>query len=1712
VSENKNRFGAFTGVFTPSILTILGVIMYMRLGWVVGNSGIFAAVGIILVAHIISLTTGLSISSIATDKKIRTGGIYYILSRSLGLPMGGAIGIALFIGMSLSISLYIVGFTENFIGIEAIRQFLGLETGLQAIRVVGTATIGVLVLLAFISTSLALKTQNIVLTAIILSLVSIFLGFFTNTGLHPEQISLMPAARGVSLEVVFGVFFPAVTGFTAGVSMSGDLKDPVKAIPKGTMGAILVGLVVYLILAVSFGFFVDRELLLTDNNFLMTVALYSPLVIAGIWGATLSSALGGILGAPRILQAIAGDRLMPRFFKKGYGAGNEPRNALLLTFLIAEGGILIGDLNVIARIVSMFYIAAYGFINLAYALEKWASSDFRPSFSLPQWIGVIGFIASFAVMFQLDVLAMIIALLIMFVIYFLLKRRELQGDFGDVWQSVWATLVRDSLHRINLKQVEQRHWKPNIILFSGNKNVRKHLIDFGKALVGQHGFLSDFELVESRDSQTILPKTQQSLHTTDAARHEGVFTRREYCTDVYDCITSIAKHYGFSGVEPNAVLLGWGRHSKNPEKFASTIRYLTRLDLNIMMVDYDREDGFGDFKTIDIWWRGSNKNGHLALTIVKFLWLSNEWRNARLRLMIINYTNDKKKQIERRAQDILASMRIRAEVKVINNEIEKRPYDEIIQTESSNSDLTFLGTPEIPEGKENEFVRRINSLCTGLGTVVLIRASSAFHELDLGVDSSPKRLQDKIRPIIDTTPGEQEVVIPQKSSLAYASEQLFVGLNEIAVHINESLLVKLFNYQDEIINRYKVNLEQAFEVLETTEGRAHQTVSKKHHELLFNLRKEVKDLQSENAEIQKDLLEDINDYVIEHVDEVLNQQPESIDIYRTRDEYEINEGDSLKTRIFKRMMKYRFALTSKGMKQRVHFRRLTKNHLNQRKWVVVQNLHEQWGRANTQFLVEFRKLIDDVAGSFRRLDNAERADKEKVNEEWQKVNESLELFHKLNDNSYRQLSEFFRNEFVKLINDINKNMNELRINSRIPSSSSRKAKKAESHMRAIPVKWLNNQHLLFNTLYLEITLFSFSEKLASILEDTASELEHAVKVYFSEPYEKLEKLLARKNIKNEEVKDFISKQTFSPNRVKVEMKNVIDNTFRRIRMAENTFPEHLLLMAEDTYNNLSARQFQEVQTVDVYVRRLADYLIQTTLIAPLQQKTNTVARKLDDVSLRSQNAIKQITFALIDLQNESEIINQKQKTQEIDQEHKHLKEEIAFIYEQARLLKSYLKERNTALESALSLDSFIANIKNLRQYVREQEQQRRINRLRKGLKAIDRFTRRQVSLLWYRQSRGLIMASRMKQTGNEREARVDDILAIRNKLIHSPEVEEQIPFYYRQLFRRKQYYLNELWVNRARELSQARAAYDNYQKGFRGGLLVRGERNSGRSFFSQYAARYLAPEARIYTVYPPFSGSLSTSIFKTQLQKATDIYGSYDEIFSKMDSQAILVIDDLELWWEKSENGFRVIDQIVFLMERYSPKCWFIVNVNTHSFRVINSIKKIESYFLKLVELQPFNAEQLRDIILKRHNSSSLRYTFKNRKSKYITALDNARLFNRYFHYSQGNVGVALNAWLTNITSVENNTLRIKFPEVPDARVLDYLESDWLLIILQFVLHKRLTLQRLQRITHENANVLLKKLSTLKRAGIITESNGVYEPDLNLYPFIKNRLIEKQVL
>ncbi|MDH3423266.1 MAG: amino acid permease, partial [Gemmatimonadota bacterium] len=547
------KFGWFGGVFTPSILTILGVIMYLRLPSIVGQAGLFTSIGIIAVAHVISVCTGLSVASIATDKKVEAGGTYYMISRSLGLPIGGTLGLALFVGLSFSVSLYVIGFSESFLG------YWGLSVDKDMIRLTGSITLLAVTIVTFLSTSLALKAQFYIMAAIALSLVSIVAGShdFVPTAATPSVV-----AQGTSFIVLFGIFFPAVTGFEAGVSMSGDLKNPKKAIPVGTILAIVVGLVVYIALAAFLSLTVSAEALSTNPAVLLDISRFPVLVIAGIWGATISSALGSILGAPRILQATAVDRITPRIFGKGFGPSNEPRNALLVTFVIAEVGILIGELDVIARIVSMFFITTYGFLNLSCAIERWASPDFRPEFKVPAWVSLLGSVACFVVMIQLDLLAMLAATVVLGTLYLALTRRQLTLASGDTWEGVWSSISRIALSRLVVRQVHQRNWRPNILLFAGSQG-RGHLRNLGDWLAYRRGLVSNVELVAKPGSERA---TRPVPVETPEAR-VGFFTHRVECQDFATGMVDVARLHGFAGVAPNTVLVGWSRRTREPDEF-----------------------------------------------------------------------------------------------------------------------------------------------------------------------------------------------------------------------------------------------------------------------------------------------------------------------------------------------------------------------------------------------------------------------------------------------------------------------------------------------------------------------------------------------------------------------------------------------------------------------------------------------------------------------------------------------------------------------------------------------------------------------------------------------------------------------------------------------------------------------------------------------------------------------------------------------------------------------------------------------------------------------------------------------------------------------------------------------------------------------------------------------------------------------------------------
>ena len=795
--STQKKFGTFSGVLTPSLLTILGVIMYMRLGSVVGySSGIFQVVLIIVFSHLISVTTGLSVSSIATDKKIDKGGIYYMLTRSLGLPIGGAIGLTIFFATALSIALYLIGFSESLIPV--LNDAFGIgEITVNKLRLIGTIALLLVLAVAYISTSFALKIQYVILALIILSLGSIFLGSAKGLTVGNDQIS------SPNFAVLFGIFFPAVTGFTAGVAMSGDLKSPRISIPWGTMLSITIGLVVYLALAFFIYYNIDSEILKTNNNVLIEFGAIPLLVLGGVWGATLSSALGGILGGPRILQAMSLDLITPKIFAKGHGVNNEPRNALFLTFIIAEMGILIGELNVIAELVAMFYMAAYLFINISCFLEQWSSPDFRPKFKIPIAVSLVGAIATFLLMIQLNLAATLVAVIVMMAFWFWLSKKDLVLGTGDVWFSVWTSIVKTALKNLQKKSVHKRNWQPNILLFSGGTNNRPHLIEFSKSIMGRGGMVSNFDLIEVESASTLFPKSHQIVKDEEIA-DDTIFHRKLYCQNIFKGIETIANTYGFTGVDPNTILMGWARNTKDPKWFGEMTNKLKDLDYNILFLDYDQDRGFGKYAEINIWWTEFNKQNELGLQMVKFLRNSPWWKSATLKIYYVNNADKENKQIEQIIQLMLDKKRMRADVVVIDNTTEQKDINDHIKTRSHEADLILMDLPLLEKDKENDFIEASNLLFTTIGSALFIEASSAFEISDIKLLKSDLENVEPKTPKTKTLSTSKPELI--KSHDTKLDDKLGILQNQL-IEFNNLLSLNFSDILDELTVYYQQILD-----------------------------------------------------------------------------------------------------------------------------------------------------------------------------------------------------------------------------------------------------------------------------------------------------------------------------------------------------------------------------------------------------------------------------------------------------------------------------------------------------------------------------------------------------------------------------------------------------------------------------------------------------------------------------------------------------------------------------------------------------------------------------------------------------------------------------------------------------------------------------------------------------------------------------------------
>ncbi len=717
-SPERKKLGAFGGVYTPSILTILGVIMYLRFGWVVGNVGLLGALLIVTLSTAITFLTGLSISSIATDRVVGGGGAYYMISRSLGIETGGAVGIPLYFAQALSVALYTIGFAESLAIAfpELNQQYVALAA---TIFVAGVA---------WVSANAAIKVQYFILAAIALSLLSFFFG----SSLEPTEIEMWGAADRLSEPFwqVFSVFFPAVTGIMAGVNMSGDLKNPTKAIPMGTLGAIGTGYVIYMVLPIVMATRADAETLLKTPLIMKETALWGDAILLGVWGATLSSALGSILGAPRILQALARDRVLPRwmrFLGRGSGENDEPRVGLAVTLVVVLAAVYMGELNLIAPVLTMFFLTTYLVLNLSAAIEAFLQSpSYRPQFRVHWSLSFLGAIGCLGVMFLINPLATVVAAMVSISIYSWLQRRQLQVTWGDVRRGIWMTLLRIGLFQLeqHFRQEDPKNWRPHLLVLSGAPTKRWSLVELADCLIQKRGLITIATVLTNKAGG--LQKGQFEARIRDYLYKKGVqaLVRVTTANETFTGAQQLVDTYGLGSIVPNTILLGDSESATHRDSYCQMITQFHHSNRNLVIFRENHNKGFGKRRRIDVWWGGSMQaNGGLMLLLAYLLRNDVRWREATIYLKLVVKQKSAVPPARNNLNQLLNELRIRAIPKVIVSE--DRSFKRILKENSKNADLIFLGMAA-PDENFVAYYEELQQRVTNLPSTVFVLASPNF--------------------------------------------------------------------------------------------------------------------------------------------------------------------------------------------------------------------------------------------------------------------------------------------------------------------------------------------------------------------------------------------------------------------------------------------------------------------------------------------------------------------------------------------------------------------------------------------------------------------------------------------------------------------------------------------------------------------------------------------------------------------------------------------------------------------------------------------------------------------------------------------------------------------------------------------------------------------------------------------------------------------------
>jgi len=1135
------------------------------------------------------------------------------------------------------------------------------------------------------------------------------------------------------------------------------------------------------------------------------------------------------------------------------------------------------------------------------------------------------------------------------------------------------------------------------------------------------------------------------------------------------------------------VMMGWSRDTKNTGILANVLSDLNRKKMNAVFLDYDKKCGFGKKENIDIWWNGKGRLLSFALNLMRFILADSDWRDANLRILVINSDNKITDKLYRNTKALLEEKRINAEVKIISDDFGTRNKEMIINGESADADLIVLGISPSPNSYTEQYIEEFNRISDLPASMLILSPSNEFEEINLigsFTKTSALEITETVTQELIPLPAIEDKLLRNRIEKLDA-EMLNFTNDFIERSINAATIIQL-SLVENLREFFEFNIKNTEKLSESQRGaQLAKSVNKNHQAFLT---------------FSTSFFEKQGDYKLNEIKEAFIDGITSV---KTKiGNYIFESPETIMVPIFRENSK-------KEKNISIPYRKMVSNSINQIILPVILKYLLEYDKNTTKLYSGLKNI------TLKTNDIYEKRNVNNVNFKADLQQEKLQIlqdFEAMKQMLHFQVtqckSDMFntvRNQVIEISTDLLNPNARKHINSKLKTRVASVIETIDSFSE----DWESNSRVLNNAVYLDCRILSEQKIISGIIQNFTDKVNLIIAEKVISPIDTI-----MKNIeswpakKSPEVKNI----TFTDN---AEVRLMFQETYLKISELLERLPNEIEIsdftLSGDEIKNVS----ENPGPVKVNPYKIARYYFDTRLYDPFFRELEQLDKLVKKSIIESREANNLLKFRLENEQRNNE--NNSNSDKDIIDFLNSLKKQASIqkieLTETIERLKFKANEMVKNAISPLYSHSIIQSENKISTLLREQKGKKFSLVFSKKIELIKENVNTLVVSLLYSSSVGVIQAKKYLNKSEDAKVGIGQILDVAEKEMPNQKAFSQIPVFYRTLFTSKSLINDDFWVPMEKETALIKSSIQRHKNGFGGAVLITGVHGSGKTALTRYCATHYFKKDRIFTINAPVDGSVNPADWLAQLRLvAGDNVDSY-EIFRNMPHESAIIINDLELWWERTNEGYAVLKEIIDLIRVFGRKIFFIINCNTHSFNQINKIFPIEDNFLSVIECNPFDAKKLQQLIHHRHKTSGLNYIYRNITEESVSQINTASLFNNYFSYSSGIPGVAMNAWIGNITKIDEQDIFIKKPELPNIDVLNNINPDWLIVIALFIQHKNMSADKLAKVLGISKDEAENIVYNLSNARILElRENDVYSLGRYLEPFLVKICQEKGII